>query len=85
MTDFHTLIREARSGHAIADQDLLDSLADAIEAERYRAEMAEARISEVRRYAEDRSIHHRAKRDSVVGSWRIASDLLTILDRGATA
>jgi hypothetical protein len=46
MTDFHTLIREARSGHAIADQDLLDSLADAIESEQRRADRADAALAE---------------------------------------
>lgn len=79
--DFRTLIREARSGNAIADQDLLDSLADAIEIEGYRADLVQERLNWVRRYAEDRSLHYRAKKDSVVSSWRIAEDLFAILNR----
>jgi hypothetical protein len=46
MTDFRTLIREARSGFAIADQDLLDSLADAIQEEQRRADRAEAKLAD---------------------------------------
>jgi hypothetical protein len=49
----------------------------AVEEER---DEARAKLAAVRDYAEDRSIHHRARKDSVVGSWRIASDLLAILN-----
>lgn len=43
-------------------------------------EAQKEKLGEVRRYAEDRSIHA-GHRNNVVSSWRIASDLNQILDK----
>lgn len=79
----NTVPRE-KFDRAWASWERTDARADRAERERDEARAERdahaAKLTAVRKYADDRSIHHRARKDSVVGSWRIASDLLAILD-----
>lgn len=80
MTDFGSLIREARSGSSTANQDLLDSLADAIESEQDRADRAEsAKYSMtavgVTRRDLRKVIYNTSKRDEGSVSWSGAENI----------
>jgi hypothetical protein len=60
---------------------LIRELTPVFESVNGRAASVDAVIERVRSYAEDRSYHAKT-RNNTVSSWRIASDLLSILDAG---
>lgn len=69
----------AETARADERQRAYDDAVAVANAEKARRIEAEQQVEKVRQYAEDRSIHHRGRKNSVVSSWRIASDLIAIV------